>query len=73
MHILTGMVAMAAQSFALRNAALRRRLGIAPLPKKDKNWSAPGLRESVAYVGEWWAEKQQEAQTKAMRGPPRKW
>ncbi|KZV66608.1 hypothetical protein PENSPDRAFT_688814 [Peniophora sp. CONT] len=66
--IITGSVLLAAQTYILRKPAVRRALSIPALPKRNKRQTTPTLKESVGFAKEWFINKKEEAERKALRG-----
>ncbi|PIL25842.1 transporter [Ganoderma sinense ZZ0214-1] len=59
-YLLTSMTCMTAQSLLLRHPAVRRMLGI-PIVPKNLRMQLPTMRESAAYLRQWWNNKMADA------------
>ncbi|VDB90031.1 unnamed protein product [Peniophora sp. CBMAI 1063] len=65
--IITGSILLAAQTYILRKPAVRRALSIPPLPKRNKHQTTPTFKESIGFAKEWFINKKEEAERKALR------
>ncbi|KAI0742925.1 60Kd inner membrane protein-domain-containing protein [Daedaleopsis nitida] len=65
-YLMTSILTMTGQSLLLRQAGIRRALGIPIIPKHLRA-ETPSMRDSLVYAKKWWQSKMDDARTTASK------